>query len=532
MRNPIAALLILALVSCESRKQETPVNIGSQGRDLYIPQEDLGELFVAIQMSGIFEDSKTFVDANPKSSPQIILDEYSKIKDQKDFNLKQFVFRNFEVPSEQTNQKTIDNSEDLATHLVNHWDYLSRDPDDSTKVSSLLPLPEPYVVPGGRFREIYYWDSYFTIIGLVASDRWDMVNSMTNNFAHLIDKVGFIPNGNRSYYLSRSQPPFFSSIIALQMKRFGDESGLPYLKQLEKEYQFWMAGKGELTDENNAVKHTVLLEEGVVLNRYWDNSDEPRPESYREDVELAERVSDKKKLYRNLRSAAESGWDFSTRWFADESKFESISTTDLIPVDLNCLLYHMESTLARLNELSGDLEKASEFRNFADIRKDAILRYCWDEENQFFTDYNFVENTYSSKVTLAGVFPLYFKICSLSQALAQSNVMIENLLKPQGLVTTTNNSGQQWDAPNGWAPLQWIAIRGLQNYELNDLAQEVTNRWMAVNEKVYRNAGKMMEKYNVSDSTLQAGGGEYPTQDGFGWTNGVYLGLSKEFFDY
>ncbi|MEL6560304.1 MAG: alpha,alpha-trehalase TreF [Bacteroidota bacterium] len=532
MRNLIVVLIILTIFSCESPKKEEAVVTKKEVKDLYIPQDDLGELFVDIQMSGIFEDSKTFVDSNPKSSPQAIVDEYQKVKGQKDFNLKQFVFRNFDVPTEQSSGKTIDNSEDLTTHLINHWDYLSRDPDDSTTISSLLALPEPYVVPGGRFREIYYWDSYFTIIGLAASDRWDMVNSMTNNFAHLIDEVGFIPNGNRSYYLSRSQPPFFSSIIALQMKRFGDERGLPYLNQLEKEYQFWMDGKDELATDNSAVKHTVLLEEGVILNRYWDNSDEPRPESYREDVELAEKVSDKKKLYRNLRSAAESGWDFSTRWFADESKFESIATTDLIPVDLNCLLYHMETTLAILNEISGDLDKASNYRDLAENRKEAILRYCWDEEKQFFTDYNFVENSYSPKVTLAGAFPLYFKICSLSQALAQSNVMIEKLLKPQGLVTTTNDSGQQWDAPNGWAPLQWIAIRGLQNYELNDLASEVTTRWMVVNEKVYRNTGKMMEKYNVSDSTLQAGGGEYPTQDGFGWTNGVYLGLSKAFSDY
>lgn len=532
MKVLLSLIVIVSLVSCETKQSDALSDYQTSGRGIYKPQEDLGVLFVDIQMSEIFEDSKTLVDANPKSSPASILEKYLAVKGNNDFNLKQFVFSNFDMPLVKNDGKIIDSSDDLTTHLINHWDYLSRDPDDSSLISSLLPLPEPYIVPGGRFREIYYWDSYFTIIGLAASDRWDMVNSMTNNFAHLIDKVGFIPNGNRSYYLSRSQPPFFSSIVALQMKQFGDEKGLPYLSQLEKEYQFWMHGKDELSDMNRAVNHTVLLEEGVVLNRYWDNSDEPRPESYREDVLLAEKVEDKKKLYRNLRSAAESGWDFSTRWFNEEEKFESIATTDLIPVDLNCLLYHLETTLARLNELSGDLEKAADYRDLAEIRKQAILQYCWDEENKFFTDYNFIDDSYSAKVTLAGAFPLYFKICDLNQALAQSNIMIEKLLKPQGLVTTVNNSGQQWDAPNGWAPLQWIAIKGLENYELYDLANEVTQRWLKVNEKVYRNTGKMMEKYNVTDSTLQAGGGEYPTQDGFGWSNGVYLGLSRDFKDY
>jgi len=529
MNKYIIVLLAISLINCQKTNEQEVVEQVEVKKSIYKPQEDLGQLFIDIQMSAIFEDSKTFVDANPKLSPKAISNEYQEKKGQPTFDLKTFVEENFDIPGETNDGKTIDNNQDLQTHLIAHWDYLSRDPDNFEEISSLIPLPEPYIVPGGRFREIYYWDSYFTIVGLAASERWDMVSSMTNNFAHLIDEVGFIPNGNRSYYLSRSQPPFFSAMVSLQMKKFGDEKGLPYLSQLEKEYQFWMDGKDELTTTNKARNHTVLMEDGVVLNRYWDSADEPRPESYREDVELAEKVVDKKKLYRNLRSAAESGWDFSTRWFDDESKFESIATTDLIPVDLNCLLFHMENVLSKLHEVSGDLSKSAKYRKLAQARKEAILKYCWDSEKEFFTDYNFVKDAYSSRVTLAGCFPLFFKISNLEQSIAQSKVLIDNLLMPQGLVTTTNASGQQWDAPNGWAPLQWIAIKGLQNYELNDLASDISERWKKVNEKVYRNTGKMMEKYNVSDSTLQAGGGEYPTQDGFGWSNGVYLGLSMNF---
>ena len=132
-------------------------------------------------------------------------------------------------------------------------------------------------------------------------------------------------------------------------------------------------------------------------------------------------------------------------------------------------------------------------------------------------------------MTLAGAFPLYFGICSYEQAGQQAKVFEEQLLAPQGLLTTTISSGQQWDAPNGWAPLQWMAIKGLEKYDNDDLAGEIKERWLKVNEKVFRNTGKMMEKYNVADSTLLAGGGEYPTRDGFGWTNGVYLGLLLDF---
>ncbi|MGB3465776.1 MAG: alpha,alpha-trehalase TreF [Cyclobacteriaceae bacterium] len=531
MRYLTLIIALLCIVGCQEKTAEqTPVEV--EKKQLYKPHTDLGILFVDVQMSGMFEDSKTFVDCNPLREPSEILKDYLKKRENSDFNLEKFVTSNFQLPETPNAGKEIDNSADLAEHLVNHWDYLSRKPDDSSTISSLLPLPHAYIVPGGRFREIYYWDSYFTMIGLAASDRWDMVEAMTDNFAHLIDEVGFIPNGNRTYYLTRSQPPFFSSIVALQVKKYGEEKGVKYLEQLEKEYNFWMDGKDELSEDNRAQNHTVLLEKGVILNRYYDQSDEPRPESYREDIELAVKAVDKSKVYRDLRSAAESGWDFSTRWFDDPAKFETIATTDLIPVDLNCLLYHLDITIAELNEFSGDIEKANTFRNLAESRRKAILDYCWDRKNKFFTDYNFVKNQYSERVTLAGMFPLYYGICDLGQALDQSNIVIDKLLKPQGLVTTTINSGQQWDAPNGWAPLQWIAIRGLEKYELYDLANEVKDRWMKVNEKVYDNTGKMMEKYNVVDKSLEAGGGEYPTQDGFGWTNGVYLGLDKGFSAY
>lgn len=527
MKRILVCLALLSVLSCNDQQDGGSSNQVDYG--LYKPQEDLGQLFIDIQMAGLYEDSKTFVDADPKHSPDSIIGFYERERQQAGFDLKDFVETYFDVPHAGGGSVNTDSLKELKTHLISHWDYLTRDPDVSSGYSSLIPLPKPYIVPGGRFREIYYWDSFFTMVGLAASDRWDMVSNMADNFAHLIDEVGFIPNGNRSYYLSRSQPPFFSLMVTLIMNSKGKEKGLAYLPQLEKEYYFWMKGKEQLVGGVTTADHTVLLEDGVVLNRYWDNADEPRPESYREDVELAEKGADKKQVYRDLRSAAESGWDFSARWFEDEDKFETIATTRIIPVDLNSLLYHMETVMAELYELDGQSEKAQQFDELATTRKEAILKYCWDSERQFFTDYFFVKEQFSDRVTLAGAFPLFFGICTPDQAISQAGIFAEELLKPQGLVTTTINSGQQWDAPNGWAPLQWMAIKGLERYHLDPLATEIKTRWIAVNEKVYRNTGKMMEKYNVVDSTLLAGGGEYPTQDGFGWTNGVYLSLLLDF---
>lgn len=146
-------------------------------------------------------------------------------------------------------------------------------------------------------------------------------------------------------------------------------------------------------------------------------------------------------------------------------------------------------------------------------------------KTNFFFDYNIVIKKQNSNYTAAGLYPLFVKIATPSQANTVAATAIKYLLKPGGIVTTTNNTGQQWDAPNGWAPLQWIAVNGLNNYKQTVLAKDIATRWLALNDKVYAATGKMMEKYNVEDMNKEAGGGEYPSQDGFGWTNGVYLAL-------
>lgn len=146
---------------------------------------------------------------------------------------------------------------------------------------------------------------------------------------------------------------------------------------------------------------------------------------------------------------------------------------------------------------------------------------------KFFFDYNTVTKKQNNNITAAGLFPLFVNIATTVQAVGVEATTRKFLLKSGGIVTTTQHTGQQWDAPNGWAPLQWISVAGLRNYSKNELAKEIAINWLSLNEKVYAATGKMMEKYNVEDLTKEAGGGEYQSQDGFGWTNGVYLAFKK-----
>lgn len=508
-------ILFLLVISC--RKREVT------DQDFYA-----SDLFRDVQLTAVFPDSKTFVDCVPKRPLDEILEEYAVDQNKLDFDLKAFVLKHFDVPVSPTTNFQADTSRSVEEHIMALWPVLTRKPDDNKPGASLITLPQSYIVPGGRFSEIYYWDSYFTILGLKASGNINMVDAMTNNFAYLIDSIGFIPNGNRQYYLSRSQPPYFSLIVGVAVDG-NDEKLQRYLPALQREYDFWMKGNDQLKNPGDATLRVVKLDDDVVLNRYWDNDPRPRPEAFKEDVHLQQQSGrDAEDLYRNLRAACESGWDFSARWFEPGKGLASIRTTELIPVDLNCLLYHHELMLQRAYAWKGDVESAALYTRLAERRKGAILKYMWNEKDGYFFDYHFPSQTQSTIPTLAGSFPLYFFVADHQQAIAVEQMLQREFLGPGGLRTTLTESKQQWDAPNGWAPLQWIAYRGLKNYDLMPLADTVRSRWLSVNTRVYKATGKMMEKYNVSDTTLYAGGGEYPNQDGFGWTNGVYMAMVKD----
>ena len=491
-----------------------------QATDLRSPGEIYGELFERIQLERVYPDGKNFVDALPVKAPEEVLADYRAQKARPDFDLRKFVESHFSPPPAAGAEYHTVQGQDVREHIDALWKVLERKPEDQRPYSSRLALPHRYVVPGGRFNEIYYWDSYFTMLGLEESGRHDLTVSMLDNFAWLIDQVGHVPNGNRTYYLSRSQPPFFAAMVELAALRDGDATYRKYLPQLRREYEFWMEGANTLAP-GAAHRRVVRLRDGTLLNRYWDDRDTPREEAYREDIATARESGRGPRVPRRLsRMAAESGWDFGSRWLADGKTLKTIHTTDFLPPDLNSLLYQLEMTIAKACEVTSDAVCVKDMRARAATRKAGVERVLWNAPLGAFTDYDWRAQKSSDRVSPATLYPLYFKLSDKERARTIAATVRAKLLQPHGLATTTANTGQQWDAPNGWAPLEWIAIGGLRNYDQEALAGTIAQRWVAKNLEVYRSTGKLVEKYDVTGSAA-GGGGEYPLQDGFGWTNGV-----------
>jgi alpha,alpha-trehalase len=496
------------------------------------PDKAYGPLFHAVQMARIFPDGKTFVDCTPKRSQESIVSSYLSESRRSGFDLKAFVTQNFDTPATAVADYKSDLNMSVTEHINQLWPILTRQADQNSK-GTLIPLPSNYVVPGGRFREVYYWDSYFTMLGLQVAGQEALITSMCDNFKHLIETVGHIPNGNRSYYLGRSQPPFYSLMIRLMQTHAktpeeGNAILIKYLPSMVKEHEFWMRGASTLTENYTATERVVRFPDGIILNRYWDNIPGPRPESYREDVETI-RLSgrDSVEMCRHLRAGAESGWDYSSRWGANNT-LKDIVTADIVPVDLNCLLYHLEQIISEAYVAAGDQTKAQLYGQKAYYRRLAIHQIFYEKQASYYMDFDFNNKNRTGILSLAGMYPLFFDIQPTTENKAIAQVVEKNFLKPGGVVTTNNHTGQQWDAPNGWAPLQYITIIGLRNAKANKLADQIKERWLSVNENVFKRTGKMLEKYNVESINLESGGGEYPVQDGFGWTNGVYLALKSE----
>jgi alpha,alpha-trehalase len=522
-RGLLSAALILAV--SPAAQAQAPMKSQSQpasAASAQTPQVLFKNLFVAVQSAQLFPDSKTFADAVPKSAPAEILARFDAATPNSREALQAFVAENFVLPAQVSGTELAAAEHvSITRHIDLLWDQLTRNSATAPPYSSLLPLPEPYVVPGGRFRELYYWDSYFTMLGLVESGRHDLVEHMVRDFASLIDRYGHVPNGTRSYYLSRSQPPFFYAMVGLLSAEDPAASYSRYLPQLRREYAFWMQGEKGLA-HGTAHRRVVSMPDGAVLNRYWDDADTPRDESFREDTGLAQRSGRiPKQLYRDVRAAAESGWDFSSRWFADGKSLETINTTEIIPIDLNSLLFGLEEAIGAGCARAGDAACVREFAHRASARRAAVNHYLWDPAAGVFRDYRWVKREQVPRISAATLYPLFAALASQEQAAAVAATVSHELLKAGGIVTTPLVSGQQWDAPNGWPPLQWIGVSGLRHYSLAPLAESVACRWMVGVNRVYVQSDKLVEKYDVVSTGRVGGGGEYPLQDGFGWTNGV-----------
>ena len=522
--------LAFIFFGCSENENYEAEKSGSKGlndtTEFQNPAEAYPEIFDAIQRNRTFKDSKTFADAIPKKNREVILKAFTKLTDKTNqTDLFKFADKYFDLPIVEGKD-----FETQATRINDHieslWPILTKKSEQSG--GSLIKLPNPYVVPGGRFQELYYWGSYFTMLGLQTSGQFKTIEGMVDNFAYLINTFGFIPNGSRTYYLSRSQPPFFSAMVKLLAEEKGDEVYSKYLEQMRTEYFFWMDGISKEMFPKNGYRRIVRMYDNTLLNRYFDDVIEPRAEAYAEDIELKESSGRDESIFTEIRAACESGWDFSSRWCEREIDIKTIRTTKIIPVDLNSILYDMELNIAYAYKISGDTANQRLFEKNAEYRRNQIWEKCWDNSAGYFMDYDWVKNQKTGRPTLAGMYPLYFGVASQQQANRAAEFIERFFLKPGGVITSMLNTGHQWDAPNGWAPLHWITVQGLRNYNLDELATKIEDRWLRVVSNYYNRHGKLVEKYDVMNASIGAAGGTYPNQDGFGWTNGVYLKMASK----
>jgi len=396
-----------------------------------------------------------------------------------------------------------DDMEVARLYIHDYWKKLERfhPKDDET----LIGLPKPYLVPsyaeGHEFdyNELYYWDSYFMIQGLLDEEHKDLVVGILDNLCHVFKRFKLIPNGSRLYYVSRTQPPFLTSFIFDLYDAY--ELGGAWLKEhieiAKDEYHtVWMG---------TAKPHARLVYQG--LSRYYDFN------------------------YLNDLAEAESGWDMTPRFGRKALSY--------LPVDLNALLFKYEMDFARAAGIFGKEDEAKEWEAAADKRKAAMNRVMWDKGKGLYYDYNYVKERRSNVSSLASYFPMWAGMVDGRRA----HTLVSSLKKFEkkgGLATTDTYAlsqrvpgamPMQWAFPNGWAPLQFIVVKALQRYGYNDDAHRLAFKWMATNLNWFNDHGVFLEKYNVVDPAKPPAPGVYPSQTGFGWTNSVFERFAREFFD-
>lgn len=366
---------------------------------------------------------------------------------------------------------------------------------------SLIGLPYPFTSPciDGIFREMYYWDTYFTNKGMFLLGLGEQAVNNVRNFMFLLDNYGKIPNGNRIDYLSRSQPPFFGMMIEDVLKNepnaLSKEEAFYYL---EKEYFFWQSRR---IAPNGLNRYGCDLGE-KELNRKIHVS------GYRK--RTGKKVAYTRENAYNILCECESGWDFSPRF--------SVKCSEYNPVDLNCLLYKVEILLSDLATAIGDEEKAKTYASTAKARKEKIVSLM--QKNGFYYDYNYIENRVSEVVSCASLFPFFVGLDD--NAKRYSNTL-KRLEREFGLVACDYDENcYQWSAPNGWAPLIYIAFSAAERLNLKDDALRIAKKYTKATENLFEKTGKLWEKYNAESGELDFNS-EYGTPEMLGWTAGVYV---------
>ncbi|XP_034024381.1 trehalase isoform X2 [Thalassophryne amazonica] len=446
-----------------------------------------GAILHQVQTAKLFDDDKHFVDMKLRAAPDVVLSAFHNLSHESPNltiprdKLQEFLCIYFEEPGTEfepwtppdwhekpkflgkiTDQKL----RKWAEEVHGLWKSLGRKirarVKDHPELYSQIYTPHPVIVPGGRFRELYYWDSYWVINGLLLSEMTETAYGMIQNFLYLVDRYGFIPNGGRIYYERRSQPPFLTLMVERYYQATKDKVFLrEALPALVKEYSFWM--------QNRSVAIIVNGTEHV-LNRYHVEVGQPRPESYTDDLELAAGLTaeSSQELWADLKAGAESGWDFTSRWYIDGkgnhgSDLKDTRTSQILPTDLNALLFRNEKTLGFFHRILGEGDSAVLYEQAAARRLEAIEAVLWDAERGAWFDYNLVAYSNPFQFYSSNLAPIWAE-CYSQPEMAQRAVDYlkgSNALQfPNGVPTSLTDSGQQWDYPNAWPPLQHMLISG------------------------------------------------------------------------
>ncbi|GLG99252.1 Trehalase, partial [Gryllus bimaculatus] len=523
-----------------------------------------GKLLHEVQMKAIFPDSKTFVDMKLRYPWKETVDKFEDLYKQSGGKVtrdkvEQFVKDNFEPVASEFEKwnppdwkpvpkflKKIKDPKlwEFAKKLNTIWKFLGRKITDvvreNQELYSIIYIPYGVIIPGGRFRETYYWDSYWINRGLITSEMFYTARGIIANFLYMVRNVGLIPNGGRIYYSGRSQPPMVIPMVRSYIEATKDIDFLrEHLDTLEQEFQFWM--------KHRTVNVTVR---GVTyrLARYYEDSMGPRPESYREDIHLGQVFPDaatRQHFYCEIKAAAESGHDFTSRWFINDrgvnkGDLSNTKTRFIVPVELNAVIYWNASILSRLAKEMGLRKKASKYSDIAKEWLLAVDKVLWHEDVGTWLDYDLLNKRRRDYFYPTNLAPLwtgcFFK--DRAEELGEKALAYLDRFKiptfPGGVPTSFEQTGQQWDYPNAWPPLQDLVVSALEATDdprAQRLAREMALRWVWTNYRGWVDTKVMHEKYDARKAGAPGAGGEYESQMGFGWSNGLVLDFMERYSD-
>lgn len=411
-------------------------------------------------------------------------------------------------------------------------------PTDSATLTEhgLLYLPHDYVVPGGRFNEMYGWDSYFILLGLLRDGELTLAQSMVDQLVYQVNHYGKVLNANRTYMLNRSQPPVLSLMVLKLFEQTQDRNWLSsVLPALEQYHAYWMTpphlepttglSRYHALDHGPAPE-VVCSERDEAGHTHYDRVREHYRQHSISDYDLSLFYDSEadvltEQFYVGDRSMRESGFDISDRF----GPF-SADIVHYVPVCLNVLLYQMERDIARIYAVLGDSKSAKPWQRQASERHRLINTYLWDDEAGLYFDYHIHQKKRRVYEFATTFLPLWAGIASWEQAQkVQANLW--KFEAPGGLLTSTNISGNQWDAPFGWAPLQLFAVEGLHRYGFTVAAKRIARKFVGLVVQEFERTGTIVEKYDVercsSDVSDEILFGYSSNEIGFGWTNGVVL---------